>query len=117
MTESNSTVVKQPSFRIRNLTVSVEVSDKEYGNGDSGYTSISGHVDDANLDQIDDVIDAGLSLFLAGWQTVIAGKVATKMLSMTGQEFKDTVAAIQKRVTKVRGLLREGNTEKKEDKA
>lgn len=110
MTESNNTtaIQKQSSFRISNLTVSVEIADKEYGNGNSGYTSISGYVDDAKLDQIDDVIDAGLDLFVAAWQTIIAGKVATKLLSMSAQEVQDTVTAIQKRVAKVRTLLRDG---------
>jgi hypothetical protein len=55
------------------------------------------------------VIDAGLDMFLAAWETVLAGKVATKLLGMSAQEVKDTVAAVQKRAAKVRALLREGH--------
>jgi hypothetical protein len=118
MTENNcTTVVKQPSFRISNVTVSIEIADKEFGNGNSGYTSISGYVDDAGLAQIESVIDAGL--YIAAWETVLGGKVATKLLAMSAQELQDTVAAVQRRAAKVRALLHDGNTdyEKKEDKA
>jgi hypothetical protein len=120
MTENNSTtVVKQPSFRISNVTVSIEIADKEFGNGNSGHTSISGYVDDAGLAQIESVIDAGLSLYIAAWETVLGGKVATKLLAMSAQELQNTVAAVQRRAAKVRALLHDGNIdyEKKEDKA
>jgi hypothetical protein len=116
MTENNcTTVVKQPSFRISNVTVSIEIAD----NGNSGYTSISGYVDDAGLAQIESVIDGGLSLYIAAWETVLGGKVATKLLAMSARELQDTVAAVQRRAAKVRALLHDGNTdyEKKEDKA
>ena len=46
---------KQPSFRIKNLTVSLEVADKQYGDGNSGYTSITAYVDEANLEHIENV--------------------------------------------------------------
>ena len=105
----NSAVQKQPTFRITNLTVSVEVASKEYGNGDSGYVSISAYVDDCKFDQINSAIDAGLDMFLAAWETIVAGKVSTKLLAMSAQELRDTVAAIQKRVARVRTLLREGH--------
>ena len=101
---------KQPSFRIKNLTVSLEVADKQYGDGNSGYTSITAYVDEANLEHIENVIDAGLNLFVAAWETVIGGKVATKMIGMSAQELRDNVATIQRRAAKVRALLHDGNT-------
>jgi hypothetical protein len=109
MSDNNSTtVVKQPTFRIKGVTVSVEIADKEYGNGNAGYTSITATVDDASLEHIENVVDAGLNLFIAAWETVIGGKVATKMLGMGAQELQDTVAIIRKRLAKVRELLRNG---------
>jgi hypothetical protein len=110
MTDNNSTttVVKQPTFRIKGVTVSVEIADKEYGNGNTGYTSITAYVDDAGLEHIENVIDAGLNLFVAAWENVIGGKVATKMLGMGAQEFQEVVGTIRRRLVKVRELLRNG---------
>lgn len=75
------------------------------------------NVDDASLEHIENLVDAGLNLFMAAWQTVLAGKVATKLLGMGAQEFRDAVATIQRRAVKVRALLHDGNTnfEKKEE--
>jgi len=110
MAENNGSVghQKQPSFRIKTLTVSVEIADKSFGDGNSGYSSITASVDDAGLEHIENVIDAGLNLFVAAWQNVIGGKVATKMLGMGAQEVQDTVTKIRKRLVKVRELLRNG---------
>jgi len=119
MAENNGSVgqQKQPSFRIKTLTVSVEIADKQYGDGNTGYSSITATVDDASLEHIENVIDAGLNLFVAAWENVIGGKVATKMLGMGAQEFRDAVATVQRRAAKVRALLHDGNTnyEKKEE--
>jgi hypothetical protein len=111
MTENNGSVgqQKQPSFRIKTLTVSVEIADKQYGDGNSGYSSITASVDDASLEHIENVIDAGLNLFVAAWQNVIGGKVATKMLGMGAQELQDVVGKIRNRLVKVRELLRNGS--------
>jgi hypothetical protein len=112
MAENNGSVgqQKQPSFRIKTLTVSVEIADKQYCDGNSGYSSITAYVDDASLEHIENVIDAGLNLFMfmAAWQTVLAGKVATKLLGIGAQEFRDAVATIQRRAEKVRALLHDG---------
>jgi hypothetical protein len=106
---NNAEQQKQPLFRIKTLTVSVEIADKSFGDGNSGYSSITASVDDAGLEHIENVIDAGLSLFVAAWENVIGGKVATKMLGMGAQELRDNVAAIQRRAAKVRVLLHDGN--------
>ena len=114
MAENNGSIgqQRQPSFRIKTLTVSVEISDKQYGDGNTGYSSITAYVDDASLEHIENVIDAGLNLFVAAWENVIGGKVATKMLGMGAQELRDSVASIQRRATKVRELLRDGRENK-----
>jgi hypothetical protein len=108
MAENNGSVgqQRQPSFRIKTLTVSVEIADKSFGDGNSGYSSITASVDDAGLEHIEDVIDAGLNLFVASWQNVIGGKVATKMLGMGAQELQEVVGKIRNRLVKVRELLR-----------
>jgi hypothetical protein len=52
---------------------------------------------------------------VAAWQNVLSGKVATNILGMNAQEFRDAVAAIRRRAEKVRVLLHDGN-QKFEDK-
>jgi hypothetical protein len=99
---------KTPTYRIRSITVSMEISDKEYGNGNSGYASLSASLDDGNVERMADVVDAGIDLFVAAWQNVIGGKVATKMLGMGAQELQDVVGKIRNRLVKVRELLRDG---------
>jgi len=44
--------------------------------GNAGYSSINAYVDDASLEHIENVIDAGLDIFVAAWQVVVGGKVA-----------------------------------------
>jgi hypothetical protein len=111
MAENNGSAgqQKQPSFRIKTLTVSVEIADKSFGDGNSGYSSITASVDDAGLEHIENVIDAGLNLFVAAWQNVIGGKVATKMLGMGAQELQEAVGKIRNRLVKVKELLRNGS--------
>jgi hypothetical protein len=108
MAENNGSVgqQRQPSFRIKTLTVSVEIANKSFGDGNSGYSSITASVDYAGLEHIEDVVDAGLNLFVAAWQNVIGGKVATKMLGMGAQELQEVVGKIRNRLVKVRELLR-----------
>jgi hypothetical protein len=108
MAENNGSVgqQRQPSFRIKTLTVSVEIANKSFGDGNSGYSSVTAYVDEASLEHIENVIDAGLNLFVAAWQNVIGGKVATKMLGMGAQELQEVVGKIRNRLVKVRELLR-----------
>jgi hypothetical protein len=99
---------KKPSYKIKSIQVTLEIADKEYRNGNSGSTQIAAWVDDCPIDKLDDLIDAGLDLYLAAWQTVIGAKVATKLLAMTGPELQDIVAKVKARLVKVRALLRGG---------
>jgi hypothetical protein len=48
MAESNA-VQKQPTFRNKGLTVSLEITDKTFGIGNSAYISVMAYVDDAQL--------------------------------------------------------------------
>ena len=71
-------VPTKPSYRIKSLSVSLELADKNYGSGMANYASIEAHVDDASLGEINDVIDAGLMLYVAAWRTLMAGQLVTK---------------------------------------
>lgn len=98
--------VKMPTFRIKSITVSMEISDKEFGNGNSGYASLTAMIDDGNMDRLPEIVDGGLDMYIAAWEMILAGKVATKLLGMKGQEFQEIVPKTRKRLTQVKSMLR-----------
>src|SRR5271170_4388070 len=96
---------KQSGYRIKSITVSLEIADKEYGNGNAAYTSIQAHVDDTPIEQIEDVIAAGLALFVAAWEVILGGKLAVKLNALTPAETRETVTNVRQRLTKVQAML------------
>jgi hypothetical protein len=101
---------KTPTYRVRSITVSMEISDKEYGNGNSGYASLSASIDDGNVERMADVVDAGIEMFVAAWETILGGKVAAKVLGMKGEEFSVAVGSVRKRMSRVKALLRDARS-------
>jgi hypothetical protein len=99
-------MVKMPTFRIKSITVSMEIACKEFGNGNSGYASLTAQIDEGSMERLPDIVDGGLDMYVAAWETILAGKVATKLLGMTGQEFQTVVPKIRKRLTQVKAMLR-----------
>jgi hypothetical protein len=99
----------KPSYRIKSISVSLELADKTYGTGLSNYANVQAYVDDANLDQINDVIDAGLMLYVAAWRTVMAGQLVTMLGTMKGVEFREVMAKVNSRLPKVKALLHDLN--------
>ena len=104
-------VPAKPSYRIKSISVSLELADKNYGSGMANYTRIEAHVDDASLGQINDVIDAGLMLYVAAWRTLMAGQLATQLGTMTADEVREIMAKINSRLSKTATLLHEVNGE------
>lgn len=96
---------KQSGYRIKSITVSLEIADKEYGNGNAAYANIQAHVDDTPIEQIADAIDAGLSLFVAGWEIILGGKLAVKLNTLTPTETRETVTNVRQRLAKVQAML------------
>lgn len=107
---------KTPSYKIRSITVSIEISDKEYGNGNSGYTSLTAAVFDGDVEHMDDVVDAGIEMFVSAWETTLSGKVATKVLGMKGEEFTAAVTMVRKRMSRVKAILRDARSSSEENK-
>lgn len=110
MTDGNdhSTAAK-PTFKLKSVTVSLEIADKSYGDGNSGSTQISAWVNDASLGQLPDVVDASLDMFLSAWLSVIGAKVMANLLPMKAAELRDVIVKIRTRIAKVREILREGD--------
>src|SRR5690349_1370003 len=99
----------RPTYRIRSISVSLELSDKNYGTGMAHYANVQAHVDDAGLEHINDVVDAGLMLYVTAWRTLMAGQLVTKLGTMTGNEVREIMGKINSRIGKVQALLREVN--------
>jgi hypothetical protein len=100
---------KQSGYRVKSISVSLEIADKEYGNGNSGYANIQAHVDDTPIEQIDDVIDAGLSLFVACWEVILGGKLVVKLNSVTATETQQAVMNVRHRLAKVQAMLHDAH--------
>ena len=100
---------KQSGYRIKSIAVSLEIADKEYGNGNAAYTSIQAHVDYTPIEQIEEVIDSGLALFVAAWEIILGGKLAVKLNTLTAAETRETVTNVHQRLMKVQALLHDAH--------
>lgn len=91
---------------ITGVTVSVDVGDKEYGNGQSSFMNIQGRYPDAGqpIEEIIDVVTDGLDMYFAAWRTLLAGRFAVGKI--TSEEFRDTLAAVSLRIDRIQKYLR-----------
>lgn len=91
---------------ISGVTVSVDVGDKEYGNGQSCFMNIQGRYPDSGqpFEELIDVVTDGLDMYFAAWRTLLAGRFATGKI--TSDEFKETLAAVSLRIEKTRRYLK-----------
>ena len=60
-------------FVIQTVTISLEVSDKEYGNGTSRFINLKGRYQEGGipLEGIAEVMDDSLDMFLAAWKSLL----------------------------------------------
>jgi hypothetical protein len=91
---------------ITSLTLSAEISDKEYGNGTKAFMNLSGRWPEPGkpIAEIDDVIDEGLDLYFAAWKTMLASRYSTGAID--GKTLKEHLSAAEGRLVKVREFLR-----------
>lgn len=95
---------------ITGVTVSVEVGDKEYGNGTSSFMNIQARYpnEGAPLEEVEDVIDHGLDMYFAAWRALLASRCATGIIS--GSDYKEQLGKVTSRFEKVRNILKAGNS-------
>ena len=73
---------------IQGVTVSVELADKDFGNGTGRFVSLrGGYQNGVPLSQASFVIEDSLELFLAAWKSLLSSRFAQS--AMTGDEFKE----------------------------
>jgi hypothetical protein len=91
---------------IQGITVSIDIADKEYGNGSSGFMSIKGQYPEPGMPMecLEDVIDQGLDMYFAAWKTMLASRYASG--AVDGETFKKHIAAGTHKLEKVKHFLR-----------
>lgn len=100
-------------FVITELTVSMKVSDKEYGNGPESFFSLGGKYSGKPLSCIGDTVDDSLVAFLSIWKTILVqrwaiGKLKTNEGSLlTAEMLQARIDKAEKRFAVVREGLRE----------
>jgi len=98
---------QQIGIRVKSMSISLDMSQKVYGCGPDAYCHVSAWVDSATLDRLPDVIDSALDLFVSTWRVLVAGQLSTKLLDMKATEFKEMLAATDRRLAKIKSILRE----------
>ncbi len=93
--------------RIKSMTISIDCSNKHYGEGSAAYCNLSSWLDGATLDHLPEVTDAALDLFLTCYRTVLTGMLATKLTDMGAGEYRETLAKMAARLVKLKAMLRE----------
>ena len=94
------------SLVIQSVTVSVEVSDKTFGSGDSRFMSLKGRYEDGGIpaSELDFVVLDSLDVFLAAWKSLLSSRFAQG--NMTGEDFKKHLENTVVKTEKVRAYLR-----------
>jgi hypothetical protein len=91
---------------IKEITVSVSIADKEYGNGTEAFKCLKAdYPAPVSLEKIDDLICDGLDLYLAAWSTLLAGRLATGIIKDV-EEFRRTLSGTRERVERIRKYMR-----------
>jgi hypothetical protein len=91
---------------ITQISLSVDVGDKHYGSGSSSFCSLQAKYPDGGvpLDEISDVVDASMDLFLACWEVLTSGRYATGIIPAA--EYTEAMKKVAVRIEQVRKFLR-----------
>lgn len=91
---------------ITGMTISISVSDKDYGKGNEYFANLTSKTPEESpipLENIEEVIDQGLKMYLTAFQTILAGRFSTGNLA--GPQFKEMWAKSEARFNKVHKFL------------
>lgn len=91
---------------ITSFTVSLEIADSVYGNGQKNFASFRAEAPSADGGvSLDEALDQSLDLHLKAWVSVLQARHMSK--KMTAQEFADAVVRAGVRIEKARSILRD----------
>jgi hypothetical protein len=93
-------------FVVQTVTISLEVSDKEYGNGTSRFINLKGRYQEGGipLEEIAEVMDDSLDMFLAAWKSLLAAKFSQGIIA--GAALKEKIDNAITQTAKVKAYLR-----------
>ena len=95
---------------ISGVTVSVNFGDKNYGSGSDSFMNLKADYDPGvPPENLDDVVDQGLDLYLAAWKTLLSARYATGVI--VPDDYKKLLEASIKRIALVRKFLRKSINE------
>ena len=91
---------------IQGITISVDVGDKNFGNGQGSFMNLQAKYGDPGkpFEELTDVVAAGLDLYFTAWKTILAGRFATGKIET--EEFKSILTAVTTRVEATQRYLR-----------
>jgi len=91
---------------VNTLTISLEIADKEFGNGMSRFVNLKGRYEDGgvSIEELDSVIVDSLDLFCSAWKSLLGSKFAQGVLS--GNEYKTKLDEIIRRTKRVKEYLK-----------
>jgi hypothetical protein len=91
---------------ITSIALSVDLANKEYGNGDNGFLSISAKYpgEGKPIGAIGDVVDQSLVMFGMVWKTLLAQRTAAGL--MTFPDLVEKLSKIEKRFQKAQEILK-----------
>jgi hypothetical protein len=90
---------------IQSVTISIELADKEYGNGIGRFLNLKGsYQDGVTLEGVGSVIEDSLDMFLAAWKSLLCSKFAHGC--MGGKDLKAKFEDAVAKTEKVKSYLR-----------
>jgi hypothetical protein len=91
---------------IQTVTISLEVADKEFGNGMSRFVNLKGRYQDGGipLEEMGTAVEDSLDMFLGAWKSLLAAKFSQGIIN--GQTLKEKIENAMVQTDKVKAYLR-----------
>jgi hypothetical protein len=91
-------------LRLKEVTISVTFSDKEYGKGTESFQCLKAEYPaPVEFSEVNNVIDDSLDLFFSAWKTMLGTRFATGVIDAAS--FKKTLQDSELRIEMVRKYL------------
>ena len=99
---------------VQSVTVSVELSEKPYGTGESRFVSLRGQYPGmgvAHEDIESKIIPDSLDMFMTAWKSLLSAKFVEG--DLTGDQLKESLAKAMKKTDSIKAYLKRINDEQR----